>query len=71
MGEHQCERRDPERRSFADERTIDVNDAEAIRFWSEQLGVGRDELLQAIKEVGPNTTAVMLKLEAPPTNARL
>lgn len=56
---------DVERRSFEDCRTIDVTNEQALRFWSERLGVTADEIAAVIKEVGPNSTAVALKLEAP------
>jgi hypothetical protein len=54
-----------ERRSFEQCRTIDVGDARALRFWSERLGVSPEDIAQAVREVGPNTTAVALKLDAP------
>ena len=54
-----------ERRSFETCRTIDVGDEHALRFWSRRLGVSADEIAAAVREVGPNTTAVALKLEAP------
>lgn len=53
-------------RSFEACRTIDVTDARAMRFWSQRLGVPEAEIAAAVKQVGPNTTAVALKLEAPP-----
>jgi hypothetical protein len=52
-------------RSFEDSRIIDAADDAAIQFWSERLGVTEDEILEAIRLVGPNSTAVALKLEAP------
>ena len=36
-----------------------------MRFWSQRLGVPEAEIAEAVKAVGPNTTAVALKLEAP------
>lgn len=62
---HQGEPCEPERRSFADDRTIDVHDDQAVRFWSERLGASPEEIIEVIKQVGPNTTAVALKLDAP------
>lgn len=59
------ERRGAEARSFEDCRTIDVDDREAVRFWSERLGVSAEEIVEVVRQVGPNTTAVALKLEAP------
>ena len=53
-------------RTFEDCRTIDVNDQRCLRFWSERLGVSEDEIADVVREVGPNSTAVALKLEAPP-----
>ncbi|MDB5446651.1 MAG: hypothetical protein JWQ97_1968 [Phenylobacterium sp.] len=58
-------KRDAERRSFEACRTIDVTDERALRFWSKRLGVSSTEIADVVKEVGPNTTAVALKLEAP------
>jgi hypothetical protein len=57
--------RDGEPRTFEDSRTIDVNDRRCLRFWSERLGVSEAEIAEVVREVGPNTTAVALKLEAP------
>ncbi|CAN7527225.1 DUF3606 domain-containing protein [Phenylobacterium sp. LjRoot225] len=59
------ERREAERRAFETCRTIDVTDGKAMRFWSSRLGVTPEEIAAVVKEVGPNTTAVALKLEAP------
>jgi len=36
-----------------------------MRFWSHRLGVTPEHIAEAVREVGPNTTAVVLKLEAP------
>jgi hypothetical protein len=57
-----------ESRSFEDCRTIDVNDQRAVRFWSRRLGVTETEIVEVVQEVGPNSTAVALKLEAPHTD---
>lgn len=54
-----------EQRTFADARAIDVNDRAAMRFWAERLGVSCEDLAEVVREVGPNTTAVALKFEAP------
>lgn len=56
-----------EPRSFEDSRTIDVSDDLAVRFWSHKLGVSEAEIVEVVQEVGPNPTAVALKLEAPHT----
>lgn len=58
----ECE---PEPRSFEGCRTIDVNDRNCVLFWSRQLGVSEAEIVEVVREVGPNSTAVALKLEAP------
>jgi hypothetical protein len=66
MGKQQdFQRVEPEPRSFEDSRTIDVADEAAVRFWSQRLGVPPEEIVEAVKAVGPNTTAVLLKLDAP------
>ena len=51
--------------SFEDCRTIDVTDERCLRFWSRRLGVSPQEIADVVREVGPNLTAVALKLEAP------
>jgi hypothetical protein len=61
------EQRAPESRNFEDCRTIDVTDRRAMRFWSHRLGVPEEEIVEVVREVGANSTAVALKLEAPPT----
>lgn len=62
---HNLRQRGDEPRSFEAPRTIDVSDQQAMRFWSQKLGVTTEEIAEAVKEVGPNSTAVELKLEAP------
>lgn len=57
--------RQDEPRAFGDCRTIDVNDRQCLRFWADRLGVSEDEIAEVVREVGPNSTAVALKLEAP------
>jgi hypothetical protein len=57
-----------ELRSLEASRIIDVNDERAMRFWSRRLGVSRQEIAEAVRQVGPNITAVALKLEAPTGN---
>ncbi len=54
-----------EQRTFAEARAVDVHDERAMRFWADRLGVSCAELCQVVKEVGPNLTAVALKIEAP------
>ncbi len=66
MGEHQDgEWLGAGRPDFEHSRTIDVHDDRALRFWSDKLGVSREEIIAAVREVGPNLTAVLLKLDAP------
>jgi hypothetical protein len=66
MGENQDgERSGAGRPDLGRGRTIDVNDEQALRYWADKLGVSREEIVQAIREVGPNITAVLLKLDAP------
>ena len=57
-----------EPRSFDDCRTIDVNDRDCVLFWSRQLGVSEADIVEVVREVGANSTAVALKLEAPHTD---
>jgi hypothetical protein len=40
-----------------------------MRFWSRRLGVPEAEIVEVVREVGPNSTAVALKLEAPHTES--
>jgi hypothetical protein len=65
MQNNDTEQRDAEQRAFESSHTIDVNDGRALHFWSQRLGVSPQEIAEVVKEVGPNTTAVALKLEAP------
>lgn len=65
MQKKNLEKREAERRAFESSHTIDVNDGRALRFWSQRLGVSPQEIAEVVREVGPNTTAVALKLEAP------
>jgi hypothetical protein len=65
MGDDHVGARGETPRSFEDSRIIDAADHAAVQFWSERLGVTEDEILEAIRLVGPNSTAVALKLEAP------
>jgi hypothetical protein len=55
--------------SFEDCRTIDVTDRLCMRFWSDRLGVPEADIAEVVREVGPNSTAVALKLEAPHTES--
>jgi|GEM_PF-2105700 hypothetical protein len=62
---HQQALPDDEARTFEDCRTIDVHDQKCLQFWSERLGVTEQDIAEVVREVGPNSTAVALKLEAP------
>jgi hypothetical protein len=62
---HGFARRRVERKGFEESRIIDVTNKHAMRFWSQRLGVSEEEIAEVIRQVGPNTTAVALKLEAP------
>lgn len=57
----------PEPRDFEECRTIDVTDQRCLSFWSRRLGVPEEEIAEVVREVGTNSTAVALKLEAPHT----
>jgi len=57
--------RDSKIRAFETCRTIDVTDKDALKFWSRRMGVSAEEITEAVKEVGANSTAVALKLDAP------
>lgn len=37
---------------------INVNEDYELQYWSEKFGVSRDELKEAVKEVGTTATAV-------------
>ena len=42
----------------ADDQRINVNQDHELTYWSEQLGVSRDQLREAVAKVGPLRTAV-------------
>lgn len=50
-----------------DRSRINLHEEHEIRYWTEALGVSKDELEQAVKEVGPSASAVRLKLGRQPT----
>jgi hypothetical protein len=50
---------------FEERRVIDVTDEDAMRFWAQRLGVTEAEIAEVVRLVGPNSTAVALKLDAP------
>ena len=62
---HRLAMREREARAFEECRTIDLNDRQCLRFWSRRLGVSEEDIAEAVRQVGPNTTAVALKLDAP------
>lgn len=41
---------------------IDLHDERQVAYWSERLEATREELRQAVREVGPNRTAVAIWL---------
>jgi len=67
MGKKQdiAQRAADEARSFEEARAIDVTNKRAVRFWARRFGVSRRELADVVRQVGPNATAVALKIEAP------
>jgi hypothetical protein len=46
----------------ADERRIDVERANELRYWSEHFGVTEEEIRQAVKAVGPKLDDVRQRL---------
>lgn len=44
---------DPGKRGKRDRERIDVSQRHERRYWSEKLGCGEEELVRAVKEVGP------------------
>jgi hypothetical protein len=57
--------RPDEPRTFEKPRTIDVTDPDQLQAEAERYEVAPQELAEVVAEVGPNRTAVELKLEAP------
>lgn len=54
-----------EPRTFDEPRTIDVDDPARLHAEAQRYEVAPEELAEVVAEVGPNRTAVELKLEAP------
>lgn len=52
-------------RTFEPPPLIDLKDATQAAYWSERLDATLEELRQAIREVGPNRTAVAIWLGRP------
>jgi hypothetical protein len=41
------------KRDLADQRQIDIDDEQAVRYWSEMLGITPDRLRVVVGKVGP------------------
>jgi hypothetical protein len=52
-------------RGVADRTRINVNEEHELRYWTETLGVSRDELIRAVREVGVMASDVRAKLRHP------
>jgi hypothetical protein len=50
------------KRDLADQRQIDIDDEQAVRYWSEMLGVTPDRLRVVVGKVGPLTGKVREEL---------
>jgi hypothetical protein len=44
---------DRSKRDHANQRSIDIEDEQAVRYWSEKLGVTPDRLRVVVGKVGP------------------
>jgi hypothetical protein len=44
---------DKSKRDHANQRSIDIEDEQAVRYWSEKLGVTPDRLRVVVGKVGP------------------
>jgi hypothetical protein len=44
---------DKAKRDHANQRSIDIEDEQAVRYWSEKLGVTPDRLRVVVGKVGP------------------
>ncbi|HEX8615037.1 MAG TPA: DUF3606 domain-containing protein [Telluria sp.] len=42
---------------------INVHEEHEVRYWTEALGITRDQLVAAVQEVGPMADAVRTKLD--------
>lgn len=54
--------RPEEARAFEPPPLIDLKDHTQVAYWSERLDATFEELRQAVREVGPNRTAVAIWL---------
>lgn len=46
-----------------DRARINVNEEWEVRYWTETLGVNKEQLQEIVKEVGPSVTAVRQRLQ--------
>jgi hypothetical protein len=49
-------------RGQQDRSRINVHEEHEVRYWTEALGITRDQLVAAVQEVGPMADAVRAKL---------
>lgn len=49
-------------RGQQDRSRINVHEEHEVRYWTEALGITRDQLVAAVREVGPMADAVRAKL---------
>lgn len=52
-------------RGQQDRSRINVHEEHEVRYWTEALGVTRDQLVAAVQEAGPMAAAVRAKLGHP------
>jgi hypothetical protein len=45
-----------------DRARINVNEEWEVRYWTEQLGVSKEQLTELVREVGPSASAVRQRL---------
>ena len=53
---------DLQNRGQQDRSRISLQEEHEVRYWTEALGVSKDELERVVKEVGPSASAVREKL---------
>jgi hypothetical protein len=53
---------DPKQTGKPDDARINVDQEHELRYWSEQLGVSRDELRKAVQDAGPMVEDVLRHL---------
>lgn len=49
-------------RGQQDRSRINVHEEHEVRYWTEALGINKEQLVAAVKEVGPMADAVRTKL---------